>query len=294
MTPIIIDTDMGVDDILAISLLLSNPNLTIKAISTVKGVADRSRGTNNLARILTYINREDIPIYQGNNYPQQRINFPVIDRQRANDLTLLKNLPIPKNPSNKISIKKLDKAFVSTKEFPTSLLCLGPLTNVARMIKIIPNFIDQIFIMGGAVFKPGNIPPDYASEYNISLDPVSAKVVFSSKIPLILIATDATSQASAKDRKFLNKVKSAKPQTPFGKIIKAIILNNKTDFLNFYDPLAAQILQNPSIITQTQGVNITVTDKGQTIGKISPESSLKLVTKIDKKLFYQSVLKSIS
>ena len=156
MKNIIIDTDMGVDDIVAISLLLNKPAINIKAISTVRGVADLDRGTNNLARLLTFVGRTDLPIYQGFSPAKQKIDFPKIDRRRANNLTLLKNISLPKLPSKKVIIKKFNYKLDS----PVSLLCLGPLTNIAKAIQGKSN-INEIVIMGGAVFKPGNIPPDF-------------------------------------------------------------------------------------------------------------------------------------
>lgn len=289
MKNIIIDTDMGVDDIIAICLLLKNPTVNVQGISTVRGVADLNTGTQNLARLLTWLGKITIPIYKGFKPPKQKVDFSKIDRQRANNLTLLKNIPLPSKPSKKIIIKKLKSNLSS----PVSLLCLGPLTNIAKIIKNNAKYIKELIIMGGAVFNPGNVPPDYTTEYNLTLDPAAAKVVFASGLPITLVATDAAKQAPAKDKRFLRQILSAKPQTATGKIIKSIIINNRRDFIDFYDPLAAAILANPNIISGSQKIDLTVTTGGQTIGQPNPKSKIKLVTKINQQAFYQYLISSI-
>ncbi|MFH1280674.1 MAG: nucleoside hydrolase [Candidatus Beckwithbacteria bacterium] len=293
MKNILIDTDMGVDDIIAINLLLINPATNVKGISTVRGVANLTMGTQNLARLLTWLGKITIPIYKGFKPPKQKVNFPKIDRQRANNLALLKTLSLPKFPSKKICIKKLNNNFT----YPNSLLCLGPLTNLAKIIKNSTNFnkkIKEIIIMGGAVFKPGNIPPDYLSEYNIALDPAAAKIVFSSGLPITLVATDATKQAPAKNKEFIRQVLSTSPQTKTGKIIKTIIINNRRDFIDFYDPLAAAILVNPKLISKSKKINLAITPDGQTIGQLNKTGNINLVTKIDKQTFYKFIINSIN
>jgi len=288
MKNIIIDTDMGVDDIVAISLMLNKPAINIKAISTVRGVADLDRGTNNLARLLTFVGRTDLPIYQGFSPAKQKIDFPKIDRRRANNLTLLKNISLPKLPSKKVIIKKFNYKLDS----PVSLLCLGPLTNIAKAIQGKSN-INEIVIMGGAVFKPGNIPPDFLCEYNIALDPVAAKTVFSSNLPITLVATDTAKQAPAANKQFLKQVLSTKPRTRKGKIIKSIIVNNRRDFIDFYDPLAAAILAKSSIITGTKKIKLSVTRNGQTNGQLNNKGNINLVTKINRLAFYRFLVSSI-
>lgn len=293
MKKIIIDTDMGVDDIVAINLLLDNSKIKVKTISTVFGVSNLITGTKNLARILTFLGKINVPICQGSNSPRQAENFPKIDRQRANNLTLLKNILLPQKPAKKIVIKKLNLKLNS----PITLLCLGPLTNIAKIINQNLNYkklIKRLVIMGGAIFSPGNVSPNWLTEYNIALDPDSAKIVFSSGLPITLIATDATKQVSATNKQFLKKVLAKNPQSPIGKIIKTIILNNRRDFNYFYDPLAAAILVEPKIISETKKITLSITPSGQTIGQINPKSNISLITKINRKLFYKYLLNSIN
>lgn len=292
MKNILIDTDMGVDDIVAINLLLIKPAINVKGISTVRGVADLNTGAKNLARLLTFIGKTDVPIYQGFSPDKQKIDFPKIDRQRANNLTLLKNISLPKFPAKKVIIKKFNYQLNS----PVSLLCLGPLTNIAKAIKSkskFINYVKELIVMGGAVFSPGNVPPDRLSEYNITLDPAAAKVVFASDLPITLIATDATKQVPAKDNMFLRKVLATKPQTTIGKIIKTIIINNRNDFIDFYDPLAAAVLIKPSIIAGTKKIKLSVTRNGQTNGQLNNKGNINLVTEINKPAFYKFLISSI-
>lgn len=289
MKNLVIDTDMGVDDIITICLLLKNSAINVQAISTVQGVANLNAGTKNLARILTFIGKTNIPIYKGSIPLAQKVNFPKIDRQRANNLTLLKDIPIPKTPSKKVVIKKINFRLNS----PVSLLCLGPLTNIAQTIKNNARFIKELIIMGGAVFSRGNVSPDYFTEYNFALDPTAAKFVFNSGLPITLISTDTTKQVPAKNKFFLQQIRAKKPLTPMGEIIQSIILNNARDFIDFYDPLAATVLINPKIVSGSQKINLTILTNGQTIGRLNPKSSIKLITQINQEVFYRYLISSI-
>lgn len=300
MKPIIIDTDMGNDDIIAICMLLLSKKFSVKAISVVNGVASTNAGTKNLAKILAFIGRTDIPIISGAQQAllEKKAAFPLIDRQRANSLSLLSELNIPQFSLTRMpitnSLDSLSRIIFNQK--PT-ILCLGPLTNIAKAIQRRSNFgdyINEIVVMGGAVFSPGNVSPTWLTEYNIALDPLAAKIVFSSDLPITLVATDATKQVPATNKQFLEQVLSTKPQTATGKIIKTIVINNRRDFIDFYDPLAAAILVNPKIISCTKKINLTIAPDGQTIGQLNTKGNVNLVTKIDKQSFYRFLINSIN
>lgn len=283
---IIIDTDMGVDDILAIALALNSPSIEIEAISVTSGVAELNQGANNLIRLLSYFDRLDIPVYKGFDATYSKVSFPNIDRKRANKLTLLKSLSIPKKRPTAINLKRLNFLKVNPN---TKLLCLAPLTNIANIANNNP-----LLIMGGAVFKPGNVPPTYKLEFNIAIDPQAAQVIFNKNGPIILIATDATSQVPAKNKSFIVKVEKTPAITPLGKVIKAIILENQTDFLDFYDPLAAAILIDKKIISKSMPIDLDISPSGQTLGEIVTKSNISLVTEINQNIFYQTLINAIS
>lgn len=317
---IFIDTDMGNDDLMAICMLLSSKKFEVIGISTVNGVARASTGAKNFARILSYLNITTIPIIKGFVRPMSntwRAEFPKKDMQRANQLALIKNISIPKLISKNIEIyNSIIKIFKIINRNPqkVTLICLGPLTNIATLMnkigKKFTNNIDQIILMGGAVNAPGIVYPLNLAEYNMYLDPEAAKIVFDSGVQITMVPIDATKWVPADINliknnsekfsleKFYQKIKLTKPIRKTGNIIKEIILNNKSDFNYFYDPLVSAILEQPDMIQGSKKleikVSITGQERGATSGKVSKDGNVQVINKINNKKFYNLVLNKIS
>jgi len=316
---IFIDTDMGNDDLIAICMLLSSKKFKVIGISTVNGVARASTGAKNLARILTYLNIITIPIIKGFVRPISntwRAEFPKNDKQRANRLTLIKKIGISKLISQNIrkynSIIEIFK-IINRSSQKVTLICLGPLTNIATLInkfgKKFTRNINQIVLMGGAVNVSGIVSPLNLAEYNIYLDPEAAKIIFNSKLRIIMVPIDATKRVPADLNlikngseklnlvEFYQKIKTSKSTTKTGNIIKEIILNNKSDFNYFYDPLVSAILEQPDMIQGSKKleikVSITGQERGATRGKVSKDGNVEVINKINSKKFYNLVLNKI-
>lgn len=310
MKPIIIDTDMGNDDIIAICMLLLSKKFSVKAISVINGVASTDAGTKNLTKILAFIGRTDIPVISGAQQAlrEKKAAFPLIDRQRANRLALISGLKIPPNQPKSISVSDSLAALYQLIRFQKqkpALICLGPLTNIAKLIdqyggKFISK-ISQIFVMGGAI-STGNVPPKNICEYNVYLDPEAAKKVFSSNIPITLVPVDATKFVPAKkdklNKNFYQQLKNSQPTSQLSLIIKSILLNNRTDFYYFYDPLLAAILNKPNIVTSVSKAKIKVVLKGQNRGKTlknnTRKGKVKIISQINSQSFYNLLLNKIN
>lgn len=277
-----IDTDAGVDDIVAICMVLRSRRYAVRGISIVNGVASVENGLRVIARILAYLGMDTIPLFRGINQVQQNssIQFPVIDRSRATSFTLLPDIPrISKEP--RVDNLKALQACIRKETKPVTILCLGPLSNIALIIKkkSVRRAIGQLVIMGGAVNIPGIVPPRNIAEYNFRLDPVSAREVLEFGIPITLIPIDATKQVPAlistasrmsKEilRRFMKQIVNSRPVCARGKIIRSIILNNSGDFQNFYDPLAAAVLLNRSVISSWSSYQLSVSTRKMTYGKV--------------------------
>jgi len=317
MKNIIIDTDMGVDDIVAISLLLLSKKFSVRAISTVFGVSNVKQGAINLKRVLSFANQK-IPVFKGKfqaSKPGWKAKFPPQDCLRANQLTLLTNLSIPKYTGNAGNIGSIDKLYklVQKQNQKIILVCLGPLTNIAYLAnKYQEKFtdkVDRIYLMGGAVKIPGIIPPLNIAEYNIFLDPEAAKTVFNFNIPIVMIPIDAAKFAPAMPElvknlptqkllnNFYSKLNLQQPKNKLGQIIKELILNNQSDFNCFYDPIVAAAMEKPKIIKQFQSGNINVIiqgkNRGQTILTKGRKRNILVVTKINSLKFYCLILSLI-
>lgn len=314
---IFIDTDMGNDDLIAICMLLLSKKFSIKAISTVFGVSNVKQGAINLKRILTFT-KQKIPVFKGKSQAIKagwKAKFPPKDCLRANQLTLLTNLSIPKYPENIDNFDSIDKFYdlIQKQSQKIVLVCLGPLTNIAYLAnKYQEKFtskIDKVYLMGGAIKVPGIVPPLYKSEYNIFLDPEAAKTVFNLNIPIFMVPIDATKLVPAmfelvKNKKaqqllknFYFKLNLKQPKNKISQIIKELILNNQYDFNSFYDPLVAATMEKPQIIKQFQSGSINIIIQGKNRGQTTLAKNRKknvfIVTKIESLKFYRLILSSI-
>jgi inosine-uridine nucleoside N-ribohydrolase len=259
-TPILIDTDAGSDDFMAVALLLSHPNVTIDAITVVNGLAHVDAGARNMGRILDLAGRKNVPVFAGRNTPLRgQAEFPAEWRKISDDLPGVE-LPHTSRPAEtKRAADYLVERLRNVKT-PVQILALGPLTNIAEALerdRSVAAHIREIVIMGGAVRVPGNLQDggvfhtsNSTAEWNIFIDPLAARVVFRSGVPIRLIALDATNKVHI-GPEFLREFKS-KARSPLGRVV-AQVLEADRETINagiFYawDPLAAAALLHPSIV----------------------------------------------
>lgn len=288
---LLIDTDMGNDDIMAIAMLLKSPCFQITGYTLTDGVARTTAGARNLNGMLDYLGKPS-PIAIGISRSfQTSVNFPPIDIQRAEELTLLKGLTIKPSDS---PISEFDEVVTEAIKEPFTLFALGPMTNVAAMIEDYPGFKDKvkrIVMMGGGI-DSGNVSPLNFAEYNIALDPPSANKVFQSGIPIVMVGIDATKTVPA-SRDFEEQVRILIPGTREGAIIRKEVINNQGDVSQYYDPLATAILVDKSIITDSKRGFVSVTQSGSRIGQTTLEvnstGNIEVVFSANSKKFYDTV-----
>lgn len=299
---ILIDTDIGNDDIMAICILFLAPMVEVAGITTVNGVARADVGRKNLLRILQYI-RKPIPVILGSKspLPKKDIQFPKRDRTRAENLTLLSSIRLPTASADLEKSPKVEEfIFNLVNKEKVTIIALGPLTNIARTIIQYQNAftkkIDKIILMGGGIAK-GNIPPLNVAEYNIALDPNAANIVFNSNIPITMVGIDATRYVPT-TRYFKNKVIRIKPTDRIVKVIQNIIVKNDKDFDYFYDPLVSGIFMNPSIIIQKKNYSLKVVpngiERGKTIISTRRNKNIDVVLKVNPQKFYSTLLSLLS
>lgn len=286
-----IDTDMGVDDIIAICMIVASDSFHICGISVVNGVSPIRAGIRNLTRVLAYLG-VSIPLYLGVDQTAQRSRrqFPIIDRRRAKTLAPLATLPLPNARPDPQPRTQLAKDILAKKS--VTMLCLGPLSNIAGLLirKNIRNAIQRLVVMGGALTVPGNVPPQNVAEYNMLLDPRAADYVVRSGVSTTLVPIDATRFVPADGIDGFMKEKS---QTKTGRIIRAIIKNNRGDFQHFYDPLAAAVLIDSTIILSSVryalGISTAPASLGVTQILKDKRRTVSIPFRIDSTKFYRLV-----
>lgn len=200
---IIIDTDPGQDDAVAILVALANPQaFDILGIVAVAGNVGLRLNALNALKIIELGGRPEIPVYAGCADPLQRV---LVTAEHVHGET---GLDGPELPEPKIQLQEqhgVDFIIETLRvhdEGTVTLATLGPLTNIATALQKDPEAVkrcEQIVMMGGAYFQGGNITP--AAEFNIYVDPQAADIVCKSGIPITMASLDVTHKAlSTKER----------------------------------------------------------------------------------------------
>jgi inosine-uridine nucleoside N-ribohydrolase len=195
---IILDVDTGTDDAVAIMLAALSPGLDLLACTTVNGNVEVRHCTENTLRVLEWIGREDVPVYEGLGHPIVRRDFPVPRALKRDPKVHMAELPLPKATGHKqaLSAPEFLKQKFSQSPGEITLVAVGPLSNIAAAIAIDPTFVGnvrELIIMGGAVNK-SNITP--SAEFNIWADPEAAAQTFNAGFRKVtLVPLDATHEA---------------------------------------------------------------------------------------------------
>jgi purine nucleosidase len=190
---IIIDTDPGQDDAVAILLALASPELEVLALVAVAGNVRVTQNAYNALQILEVAGRPDVPVYLGCERPMRH---PLITAEYVHGATGLDGptLPAPQiQPQRSHGVDYIIETLLAHDPGTITLCCLGPLTNIGMaMVKepAIVSRIAEIVLMGGGCFEGGNVTP--AAEFNIYVDPEAADLVFRSGVPITQVPLDVS------------------------------------------------------------------------------------------------------
>ena len=187
-TPILLDCDPGHDDAIALLLALASPELDLLGVTTVAGNQTLEKTTANAIRVLDFVGRDDVPVAAGANAPLLREPFVAA---YVHGETGLDGPDLP--PPQREPVEQHAVDFLAEQVTGTTLVPIGPLTNVALLLARYPEARpDRIVLMGGAIGL-GNVTP--AAEFNIWADPEAAARVLASGIDLTLVPLEVTHQA---------------------------------------------------------------------------------------------------
>jgi len=186
--PILIDCDPGHDDAIALLLALASPEFELLGVTTVAGNQTLEKTTANAVRVLDFVGRDDIPVAAGADRPLVRDPFVAAYVHGESGLDGPDLPPPQRQPLAEHAVD-----FLAARVTGTTLLAVGPLTNVALLLSRHPDARpERIVLMGGSIGL-GNVTP--AAEFNIWADPEAAAQVFASGIELTMIGLDVTHQA---------------------------------------------------------------------------------------------------
>lgn len=207
---IIIDTDPGIDDAMAIAYAVAHPDLDLLALTTIFGNVSVNEATRNALLLLDYLghpadvaNGEARPVAIAPSEPSYHVHG-------TNGFGGVEFPPTDRRPSD---LAAADYLIETTKRFPNEItICaVGPLTNLARALQRDPTIAErvrQVVVMGGAVYVPGNVSP--AAEANFRNDPHAADIVLGASWPVVLAPLDSTLPVVLSDQ-FFDSLADAEP-----------------------------------------------------------------------------------
>lgn len=192
--PIIIDTDPGIDDAVALAIALFNETLDVRMITTVHGNVSLEKVTYNALRLMKYYDKQ-VPIAKGADRP---LVADVVDASDIHGETGMDGYDF-EEPNNDLLLDKhavnaMYEEILNSKEKIT-IVPIGPLTNIALLLRLYPEVkenIEEIILMGGSTGR-GNA--SVMAEFNIYADPEAAKIVFSSGLPIVMAGIDVGQKA---------------------------------------------------------------------------------------------------
>lgn len=246
--PLIIDTDPGIDDAAAITLLVDEPVFDIKLIASVSGNVGIGHTTNNALKLLTFLGRR-IPVARGAVAPLMRDNRFATE---AHGKTGMGSFEFPEPDDSLLTANNAvleERRVLMESTEPVTILTLGPLTNIALLLATFPevkSHIERIVSMGGSTER-GNI--GVYGEFNISVDPEAAKMVFRSGLPITMVGLDIGRKAHL----VANDLDALEASGEVGKMVSSLFRSydggHIEEGIKMYDPSAAMVLIEPELFT---------------------------------------------
>ena len=262
---VIIDTDPGIDDAMAILLALNSPELKVEALTVVAGNVEAWQGLENALKIVSLAGRCDVPVAAGAQHP---LNQKLITAQFWHGKNGLAGIELPASRCKADSRFGSDLIIEMAHRYPheITLIPVGPLTNIALAVSKDPSIvplIQDIVIMGGSI-SGGNV--DGAAEANIYGDPEAASIVFNAGWIVTMIGSDV-SERTLITRKELAQLETLHgPESSF--IFKLadfyLTRSEKSGYSGaaMYDPLAVATVIDPTVVTLKQ-MHVDVETKGE-------------------------------
>ena len=251
--PIIIDTDPGLDDAVAILLALACGRFDVLGLTTIAGNIGLDRTSANASGLLAAMGRPDIPVYAGS--PMAAGDG--IDASDIHGDDGLGGITLPAGrPPETGAVDWLAATLLAQPAGVVDLFALGPLTTIAQLLdehNEAASRIGHLLIMGGAVDEPGNVGPH--SEFNFAADPEAAARVLASSLRITLVPLDVTRRVRA-SRPFVETLRGTKAGSLSADLLTAYFLGGK-ESRPLHDPCVVLLALAPQLF-RTETLHLAV------------------------------------
>ena len=295
---VIFDTDPGIDDALALLLLAASPEVNLRAITVTHGNTSQEKCLRNALQLVELAGITNVPVIPGASEPLVK-ELSVAEETHGDGGLGYAVLPPSKTESISALAHDLIIDEVEKNPHEITLLCVGPMTNIALALLKKPSIagkVKRIIAMGGAIHYPGNATPQ--SEYNVFCDPEAFDIVLRAGIDFTLVPLDVTYKCIFTTA-HLARINQARDE------IKKFITDSTRFYMEFHashqdihgcainDPLAAALLIKPSLVTNRDyflSIELqSVSSKAKTIadhyGALKQSSNAKVAMDVDVESF---------
>lgn len=263
--PIIVDTDPGIDDAAAIAIMVDDPSLDIRLVATVSGNVGIGHTTANALRLLTYLGKR-IPVAKGAAAPLMRANRFATEAHGESGMDGFTfpdpNMTLLAQGNAVTNEYKVLKA----SDVPVTLVTLGPLTNIAMLLSTFPEVkerIARIIMMGGSTGR-GNI--GIYGEFNVTVDPEAAGIVFRSGLPIVMVGLDIGRKAKLR----IPDLEAMEGGGDVGRMVSGLFRSydggHIEEGVKMYDPSAAMFVLEPDLFTSREAFVDVETSSLLTLG----------------------------
>ena len=318
---VIIDTDPGTDDALALLLAFNSPELKVEGITVVAGNVTAEKGLDNALRIAKLAGKCDVPVAKGAAGP---LNQKLNTEEFWNGANGVGGAELPGTRCEAASTFGPDLIIRLVHQFPHEIILIpiGPLTNIALAVakdRTIVPLVKEVVLMGGSI-SGGNV--NAASEFNIHSDPEAASIVFNAGWPLVMVGLDVTEHTLITDADVARMESKPGPETKFAAAVARFQIGTYqgTGFGGgaIHDALAVGAVIDPSFLkTKAMRVDIELDgrftrgatvanrenavdrvvpreDRLETVGVDSVEPNVQVAIGVDSQRFIQMFVERIS
>ena len=303
-TPVIIDCDPGLDDVIALIMAFANDKLDVKAITVVAGNQTLKKVGDNALKVLSYIDA-DVPVALGSEFPMVKTLITAGEVHGENGIG---GVVLPESNLRLSDLHAIDliAETLENSEEKVTIIATGPLTNIALFLRRYPQLkskIERISLMGGSVGF-GNITP--SAEFNIFIDPEAGDIVFKSGIPITMVGLNATHKAIIT----IDDINNIKSQGGKIAILVSQMLENLMKYHSLegfagcylHDPLAVCAVTNPEIL-KTELLHVDIELKGEyTSGmtvvdiynRLNKNKNAEVALDIDKEAYVNLIIQAVN
>jgi len=290
--PIILDVDTGIDDAAAIALAVHSPDADLLSVSAVAGNTTIENATRNTLNVLDLLGATSVPVYPGASRPLVR---ELVTAKHAHGNNGVGGAEL-KHSARSVGDRRGPASIVAhAHERPgeVTLVCLGPLTNLAIALNVepeLPKLLKRLVIMGGAFWTPGNMKPHHHAEFNIYVDPEAAQQIFMGGFAeFYAVGLDVTHEAPVSPEVWeLVTGSDSAPASIIQALYRSRIENPANGTAYIHDAMAVAAALDPSFIGwERHDIEVPLDDvhRGQT--RIVPGDGVQVSKSVDALVFME-------